>query len=269
VLRHENYRFSLHGEDGLYPISNFFNYQQTRRFYKASMACWLAMEARRLAHVSNYRNQKEKSSVHRLVERLWIDGDERTLLETMDVLEVYIFLYEFLAGKLLQDDESLRGSGERFCLEWGSDSFDSSRRLHIHPLQIADLTPSQGEPKHKPRPYNKLDFAGLYGTFDRKDEVLDGSTNNIRDDRASISELERDVELKIRAMEAGDYRGGYANIWACYRKHWDGKASAVFWWARSSQDVIRHIDHYAREADCLKIHPDFTHLSRRFERAPD
>jgi len=272
LLRHENYRFSLHGkEDGLGPVSNFFNYQQTRRFYKASMAYWLAIEARRLAHMSNYRNLEEKSLVYRLLERLWVGSDERTLLEAMDMLEVYIFSYEFLAGRLLLDDFSSQSwsSGERFWPEWGWEYFVSSCRLHIDPLQISDLMPCQGRLEHNPFQHNKIEFAGMCGVFDRQGEVLDGSTNNTRDDRFSICELERDVELKIRAMETGDHHQRYGNIWACYRKHWDGQASAVFWWAGSSQDVIHQIDRYAREADCLKIHPDFIHLSKQFTRVSD
>ena len=257
----------MHVDDRLDCFSKSFNYKQTRRFYKALVAYWLAIEARHLARVSNHRTGKEQSLIYELLERLWINGNERALVEAMDMLEVYVFLYEFLLEKILSGHGFSRCwiSGGMYRYQWGRNHFVGLCRLHIRPLQIADLIHDQRESVRKPQSHSIVEFAGLCGIFDRQGDVLDGSTSDIRYDLISVGDLERDVELKTIAMGTGKYGQDYANIWACYRKHWDEQTSTVFWWAESSKDVIDRFDRYAHESACLKVHPDFVHLSKRFE----
>ena len=71
-----------------------FSPTETGRFYKALTACWVAIEIRKLALQCRYTLQSNQNKTFEAVYSIW---EERTdLQESLDVLEVFDFVYGFL-----------------------------------------------------------------------------------------------------------------------------------------------------------------------------
>ncbi|KAI9886789.1 MAG: hypothetical protein M1823_001432 [Watsoniomyces obsoletus] len=98
------------------PMTLRFDDQQKQRFYRAFTGLWLAVHARRLVSVSGTSTPMPTPHAGEattattpsagippdlaLLNQLWLGGEDRSLLESMDMLEVYDFLYGFLLGNI-------------------------------------------------------------------------------------------------------------------------------------------------------------------------
>ena len=240
---------------GAAPDASALAAQQRGRFYRALMAYWLAVEARHLASVSCLTSLTCMSWNVGLVERLWSGSGERTLLEAMDVLEVYDFVYDYLlrrampllvrhATPLVDTGQGSGASSDECLLRFA--------RLRLRPPALAELF------GRDPRGSGACHFpVELSVAFQKTACVL-------ADWRYPVRLLEQAVEARLR--RSGLLPGGHAlaNVWTCYRNHWAAhNRGRLFTKALRCEDVIRDIECYAAGAECLARHPHFVRLSRR------
>lgn len=212
--------------------------QGKRRFYRALMAYWLAVEARQLASTWCAVSTEHLHSDMVRVDALWSGRHDRTLLECMDVLEVYDFVYDFLLNRLLPVlvCQSL--------LRFG--------RLRLRPPALLELL------LHGP------DAAGADTLLSELSFAFDKTTRLLADWRYPLRLLEEAVEAHLR--RSGLFPDGHdlANVWTCYRHHWPQRIrGAWFTLALRSVDVTRDVERYAAQAACLTRHPHFVPLSPR------
>lgn len=112
---------AVHGETFGPPTSSF-GFRQTQRFYQALTAHWFSTEALCLARVSVYPTTSERLKTFDQIESIWLGNPERTLSESLDVLETYDFVWGFLGRKIFADAEDfpswIQGEhGSEFFLE--------------------------------------------------------------------------------------------------------------------------------------------------------
>ncbi|KAI9837503.1 MAG: hypothetical protein M1819_007153 [Sarea resinae] len=241
-----------------------FNSEQTGRFYAATTAHWLAIEALRLAHASTYHLSTERNTRYSQIHHMWKDNEEMSLQESFDVLEVYDFIYGYLLRKVM-------GTGNWY-LQWSpgdvpyprwSDMnlFVNNARLHLRPPDIIELLLMHTWTDEPGWPEDKGQYLASRGMFDfYGGSVRHMDTPFLPDTYFSGGHLEVGVGLKLEAYGGEELSRG----WASYRKEWPVEARhSLFWWATSDEKIAERIREYRGREGFPDRVPGFPHLSRR------
>ncbi|KAI9735981.1 MAG: hypothetical protein M1834_001447 [Cirrosporium novae-zelandiae] len=235
-----------------------FSFQETQRFYKALTAHWLAIETLRLSRTSFYDTSSERPRRFDEVELLWRDCHDRTLQETLDILEVYDFVYGFLVRKIFADVAHtyswVEGRDEMlFYVELLNNIpryrdwyfFVKDACTFLPPTNIIELlllstwgSSDRSYPQNKPRYLHMLGFFDVrYGEFAEEDDRYIPTRSVF-----SLQALERNVEEKIEKASDGNH-GDFTATWKRYRRNaWSTAARGkVLFWQGSDSQIVNHM----------------------------
>ena len=229
-----------------------FNARQTQRFYKALTSYWFAVESHWLLRRSVNDTWEELWKLGDLVEDIWSGKHSRDFLESVDVIEVFDFVYGFLLRVIFPNAETARpwlGLNRSY---FESGSFNSADwrflvqncRLFLRPAHIIKLLAMACPSAESTWPRDKMEYLQLRGAF----EISEGTARTDHPDGRTL-----DFWFDIRSLEEGarcklgdegpvDDANLFHALWRKFRSVWKLEARwTLFWWANSSDDVVARI----------------------------
>lgn len=231
------------------------------------MTYWLAIEAHELLLASSVTGPAAPDLA--LVDSVWSGDNDRSLFDSLDVLEAYDFLYSFLLYRIfpLVGWLTVRCT-RRSCPCLGRDFILHLCRLRLRPPEILSLAlrclnASSTETKGG-LACQQWDLSN--GNDDAGSCWVRGGARGYH----SVRKLEHAVEMQLSQLATFPQARETANVWTCFRKYWDREArGSVFWWTVSAEAFVERIRRYATDAACSTRHPNFVRLSKEERTGPD
>jgi F-box domain len=236
-----------------------FDAQQTQRFYKALTSYWLAMEAHWLLCRSVQDTWEELWNLSDSVEDIWSGNLRGGLLESLEVLEVYDFVYGFLLRMIFPNVETtlpwLSGSGSYYFenntfapSEWVF--FLQNCRLFLRPPDIIELLAMVCSSTETTWPTNKSEYLQQRGAFDflGGTALTDHPDGDTLDFWFDVGLLEEGVCRQIQICAPLDDAQQLQALWRRFRDGWKCEARwKLFWWTDSSDDIVARIQNQGGE----------------------
>ncbi|EEH04640.1 conserved hypothetical protein [Histoplasma capsulatum G186AR] len=220
-----------------------FDARQTQRFHQSLSAQWLAIEALCLWRVSVFQTSQEKLQVFEKILKIWTDNPHREVSETMDILEIFDFVWGFLLRRIFGDVTDLSSwlppldlnLSIHFILHdleesWKWDAFIRFLLPHMRPSNIIELlvlrtwNPSLSWPPDKPN------FLRQLGFFDTWDGIcLVNDVHFPYDTYIAPSLVENDV---LRRLKQYGSSSDIIEVWKVYRDEaWikDARGKVLSW----------------------------------------
>jgi hypothetical protein len=239
--------------------SPMLNSRQSQRFYKAFIAHWTAVEALRFVELSNCITPEQKTLAHRQMQNIW-SGKERTLRESLDVLEVYDFLYGYLLKytfREMNEIEAWIGTHEiRFfmpfknvCTSWGS--FVKTASLHVRPPDVVEMLLDSLSSNSTSAIPDRVEYFRTRGFFDMRDDTR--AINPTLEPKFGLDQLEIAVGLRLGSEQhkVSHSSSKPIDIWSHFRGEWPTKARGiVFDWESSDEVLIVRLLEFGNNNDC-------------------
>jgi len=230
-----------------------FTARQTRRFYQALTAYWLGRESHWSLCRSIHDTWEELWKLGDWVDDIWSGKPKRDVLESLELIEVYDFVYGFLLRIIFPNVEMtlpwLAGNGSFYFENGALDSgnwahFVQNCRLFLQPAHIIELLAMACASTEEKWPPDKAEYLQSCGAFEilRGTALIDHPDGVTLDFWKDIRWLEDDMCSKLEANGAMEDVDRPHVLWRQFRDAWKLKARRrLFWWADSSDDVMARI----------------------------
>ncbi|KAL9620304.1 MAG: hypothetical protein Q9160_005203 [Pyrenula sp. 1 TL-2023] len=233
-----------------------FRAAQTQRFYQAVTGLWVQIEALRLMSISRYKRASQRNVRFEEVRDLWQDNKIRCLQESLDMLEVYDFIYGFILRKILHPADSYpswaeqkHGAGRylrahvppRASLHEGWYKFVIDARMCLRPSHIIELFALHKWNTSGSWPVNKTVYLRTTGFYDELKGVYKiEDVGTSPDTLNGVESIEDGIFNRLLSVTNGQFD---EKTWKCYReKCWASDArGSVFEWDSPEQKIIRRI----------------------------
>ena len=222
-----------------------FDVRQTQRFYKALTSYWLAMEANWLLGRSIHDTWEDLFTLNNDVHELWTGNLQKDFLDSLDLLEVYDFVYGNLVEHLIPNGTPITQwvgqHSDDFFPEIDDDGFDYGffrhhLRLHLRSSDIIELLAMQKtSTKTGEILSNRSGYLQRRGVFDSTGGIslTDHPEGDSLDVWKGVENLESSAYFHL--LESGSELSRDADIitkWEEFRKNWKVNAKwLLFWWA--------------------------------------
>ncbi|KAH7119585.1 hypothetical protein B0J11DRAFT_582105 [Dendryphion nanum] len=215
--------------------STTFSSYDTGRFYKALTAYWVATESRKLAEQCRFRLQSTENTTYDKVRAIW--SQRSGLQESLDVLEVFDFIYGFLCRHI--DGMNVDSFSDWVEESWWDElsqrdrweSFMKNAWLALSPADAIELLaftslwnqqtsgPSETWSREKRRGFFTANFPG---------RVMVRDVGETPDAWYSAPDLESACELQLQKLFP-DYPSETSAAWETYRvKLWQTNTRSQF-----------------------------------------
>jgi len=230
-----------------------FNARQTQRFYKALTSYWLAMESHWLLCRSIHDTWEELWKLRDSVDNIWSGNPQRDVLESLELIEVYDFVYGFLLRMTFPNVETtlpwLGENGSNYFENGDLNSenwahFVQNCRLFLQPAHIIELLAMACASTEEKWLLDKPEYLQSRGAFEtlRGTALTDHPDGTTLDFWLDIRWLEDDACSRVQANGAMEDANRLNVLWRQFRDAWKLEARRrLFWWADSSDEIVARI----------------------------